>query len=767
MLELNEEDGTWYDPDGYTTVDVDPTNYYETELTADQLAKLDTYDTGDLSGVADTSTGSTTNADGSKTYTYAGGSTVTMDATGKKMLGMTGDTSSKSWESILKSLPAKAGEVLKKLVVKSDGSLDIGNIANGIAALSSLGLSNKPNQAGYNVPIPELSMTRQQVMPNDPNRRPGSGGLGYFTDPKYAKLNDDTAQAAAQAADTAQAAGIRAAYTPATAAVNPYAGKMPTKALTTTATNPMAPAKTAETAVQGRAAEPVAGSRPGAGHQYFTGIKFAPTGGVPAAQTAINTQITDLKTFNAANEIARRPAVTENTKNTKTVSEKPTDTGTQPDNIPKDSYAIGLPTYNADAKNVTSKAAIDADALASNNAFNNQNQPVIEAAYGGIMGLARGGKPTHSQGTYLRGGTDGMADKLDTTIDDKQAAKLSHGEFVIPADVVSHLGNGNSDAGAQKLYDMMARIRKARTGNPEQGKRINPDKFMPGGLAQYNNGGAVAFATGDVVTPASTSKTDVLSEWAGPAVSGMLSKGIAASNAPYQAYKGPLTAGASDLQNQAFAGASDLATTGYTPTDFTTGTFDAAAANKYMNPYINASLDPQLKELQRQSQISNMADAAKLTGAGAFGGSRQAILQGEQNRNLLDKSQDLIGQGYNTAYTNAMAQFNTEQNKGLEAQTASEKSRQYGADYGMKSVKDLADLGATQRGITGEGIAADKTQFEEERDYPLKMAQYQGSLFSKLPITTENKNVNTSDYNNILSKFDDINVQLKRLGVIP
>ena len=67
-------------------------------------------------------------------------------------------------------------------------------------------------------------------------------------------------------------------------------------------------------------------------------------------------------------------------------------------------------------------------------------------------------------GRYLRGSTDGMADEINTSIDNKQPAKLSHGEFVVPADVVSHLGNGNSDAGAKKLYSMMDKVRQARTG---------------------------------------------------------------------------------------------------------------------------------------------------------------------------------------------------------------------------------------------------------------------------------------------------------------
>lgn len=100
-----------------------------------------------------------------------------------------------------------------------------------------------------------------------------------------------------------------------------------------------------------------------------------------------------------------------------------------------------------------------------------------KAAGGGLMGLAEGGKARPAR--YLRGGTDGMADKIQTDIDGKQPARLSHGEFVIPADVVSHLGNGNSDAGADVLYDMMAKVRKARTGTKKQGKQINPRKYTP------------------------------------------------------------------------------------------------------------------------------------------------------------------------------------------------------------------------------------------------------------------------------------------------
>ena len=65
------------------------------------------------------------------------------------------------------------------------------------------------------------------------------------------------------------------------------------------------------------------------------------------------------------------------------------------------------------------------------------------------------------------------------TIDGRQPARLADGEFVIPADVVSGLGNGSTDAGAKHLHKMMTDVRKARTGNPKQGKQIVAQKFMP------------------------------------------------------------------------------------------------------------------------------------------------------------------------------------------------------------------------------------------------------------------------------------------------
>ena len=400
-------------------------------------------------------------------------------------------------------------------------------------------------------------------------------------------------------------------------------------------------------------------------------------------------------------------------------------------------------------------------------------------------GYAEGGM---AKGRYLQGETDGMADKLPAQIGESQPAALSHGEFVIPADVVSHMGNGNSDAGAKKLYQMMDKIRMARTGTKQQGKKINPDKFMPGGLAssKYAQGGAVQhFLTGGstgtsgVGTAVNAGVSGVesnLSNWAGDYVTNMLGQGQALANMPYTAYQGPLTAGESGLQTQAFNTAGNLTTPSsigqaattagnigtaaqglsYTPT---TTSFGTTQAQQYMNPYLQASLNPQLEEARRQSQITQQQNAAKLTGAGAFGGSRQAIMDAETQRNLGTNLANITGQGYNTAYGNAMSQFNADQQRKMQ-------EAQYGAGYGLQGLQTglqaaqaqgalgtqenqaginnlnaQLTAGAQQRGIESEGIAADKAQFEEARANPYKMVQYQQSLLQGLPLAAQSYNM--------------------------
>jgi hypothetical protein len=174
------------------------------------------------------------------------------------------------------------------------------------------------------------------------------------------------------------------------------------------------------------------------GQRYFTDTQYLPTSdtaGITAAQTAAGTQATGLAALNRANPARQVTAP---------LTLAP---------LPAPGAAAPATTTSAPASSVINQL------------------PVPKYNMGGIATLAHG--------KYLDGPTDGMADKLPANIDGEQEARLSHGEFVIPADVVSHLGNGNSSAGAQRLYSMMDRIRQARTGTKKQGKQINPDKYVP------------------------------------------------------------------------------------------------------------------------------------------------------------------------------------------------------------------------------------------------------------------------------------------------
>jgi hypothetical protein len=102
-----------------------------------------------------------------------------------------------------------------------------------------------------------------------------------------------------------------------------------------------------------------------------------------------------------------------------------------------------------------------------------------QMASGGTAGYSLGGYAAGGNPRLLKGPGDGMSDNIPAMIGNRQPARLADGEFVVPADVVSHLGNGSTDAGAKHLYAMMDKVRTARTGKKAQGKQIKPQKYMP------------------------------------------------------------------------------------------------------------------------------------------------------------------------------------------------------------------------------------------------------------------------------------------------
>ena len=258
---------------------------------------------------------------------------------------------------------------------------------------------------------------------------------------------------------------------------------------------------------------------------------------------------------------------------------------------------------------------------------------------------------------------------------------------------------------------------------------------------------------------ANAGSSGVLSEFAGEYVSDMLGKTRALADKPYNAYGGPLTAGASGLQNQAFGGYGALdpnqqtgigsfgfgagpgsfgfgsaAGQGYAP-GFTAGSADMSgmgmnrfqnnynpqaftgqAAQQYMNPYLQAALNPQIAEVRRQEAITQSQDAGRAAQAGAFGGSRSFIMDAERARNTGQQIADITGQGYARAFDTAQGQFNTEQQRLMADRDA--RMGQFNTEEDMR--QRIAEVGIDQFNKEQAGLRTDEAarrgQFNTEAE---------------------------------------------------
>lgn len=432
---------------------------------------------------------------------------------------------------------------------------------------------------------------------------------------------------------------------------------------------------------------------------------------------------------------------------------------------------------------------------------------------------------------YIKGSTDGMADEVPASIDGGQKAAVAHGEVYVTPEAVKRFGNGNADAGAKQLYAMMDRIREARTGTKKQGKQIDLAKYIPG---------KTRFADGGAVAPGTIGTESNLSNWVGPYVTDMLGKGQALSNQPYAVNPGPLTAGISDLQSQAFgnaaafqtpasiataantagnaaaqygnarydAGANKVvapalqsyqmsgqnaaaasvdpnalnasrmqaatlgnapaaaaaaldpsglaairmqgATLGAAPTArgatvdqnalnasrmqaaalgasptasaasfsgpqnisaerTSTGVFDQPSVSQYMSPYMQTVVEQQQREAQRSADVATTGRHAEQTKQGAYGGSRGAIMDAEAARNLALQKGDIQAQGLQSAYQQAQAQFNTDQARGLQSQTANQSAALNAAGQNQQAQYNTSLQNAQfgqQTGLANQSLAA-------------------------------------------------------------
>jgi hypothetical protein len=356
------------------------------------------------------------------------------------------------------------------------GALAYGALKPGSAIGEFIG-GKKQQPVGYTGGIPEYGVNRTLLpnafattTPTGEPRVPGSGGRRYFSDMTYTPTGD-TMSAAINPVNvpvtTRTPAGVFDGLSDEEAQYffkTLFDGQGISNA-NVTGTN-IANTGTANTNVAGTNI-----ANTGIANTNVAGTNIANTGG---ATTTVATKpapkYTDAQVKDTLDTLINRYTTVDPTTNTK-ATDNPALYRAIGETI-KAEIGKGGVTLEGAAKQISDRFRMSDGSVVS--------PEEIIAAYK-QMGFAQGGLASlpQSQGYYLGGTTDGMADQIPASINGSQPAALSDGEFVMPADVVSHLGNGNSDAGAKVLYSMMDRVRQARTGRKEQGREITPNKFTP------------------------------------------------------------------------------------------------------------------------------------------------------------------------------------------------------------------------------------------------------------------------------------------------
>jgi hypothetical protein len=266
---------------------------------------------------------------------------------------------------------------------------------------------------------------------------------------------------------------------------------------------------------------------------------------------------------------------------------------------------------------------------------------------------------------------------------------------------------------------------------------------------------------GNSQQPAAETKASTeLPEWAKPYAKDIMAKGQALTDVnqnPYQTYSQDRIAGFSPMQQQAMQNAQGMSVTPQTGEATAAATMAglggmnvAGQANQYgfqnqvggyMNPYMNQILAPQMAEANRQYDIGATRQQSAATQAGAFGGSREAIMAAENERNRNTGLNQIYGQGLNTAFTNAQNQYNQNlgtqlQGYGLANQAAGQLGQlgqnQYGQQMGINQLQ--AQYGGQQQLQQQKGLDTAYQDFLNQQNYPYKQLGFMSDMIRGLPL---------------------------------
>ena len=255
-------------------------------------------------------------------------------------------------------------------------------------------------------------------------------------------------------------------------------------------------------------------------------------------------------------------------------------------------------------------------------------------------------------------------------------------------------------------------------------------KLLPLSGPQSGDSGGGAPATQTVIKD--------LPDWAKGYAKNTIERAAALSDQPYQAYQGNRIAGFSPLQLGAQQGAANMTTSDTTKQiaqrGLNTDTFGQAQASQYMNPYMQNVVDIQKREAGRQSGMQGVAQQAGATQAGGLGGSRDAIMRAERERNLGQQMGDIQAQGSNAAYTNAQAQFNADQARSMQGLNLAGAAAGQQFQQGMDINKLQAGYGAQQQAMRQQGLTQAYQDFLGQKQEPYNQLSYLSNMIQGLPL---------------------------------
>ena len=207
--------------------------------------------------------------------------------------------------------------------------------------------------------------------------------------------------------------------------------------------------------------------------------------------------------------------------------------------------------------------------------------------------------------------------------------------------------------------------------------------------------------------------------------------------AGYQQFPGPQMAGFAPEELASMAGIAGLVGAGqqyFTPaTQLTAGLterFTPDTAQQYMSPYQQAVIDVQKREAVRQSQRPRQDIAAAAVQQGGYGGSREAILEAERQRNLQQQLGDIQTRGSQAAYETGLRAFESQKARERQAASGLQSLGQTAPRQRLAELTALAGIGESQRGMTQQGLDLAYQQFQQQQQYPYELlGQYQSTLY--------------------------------------